>query len=81
MRTAHHITLQLLIALDMALNFRVARYKHGQLVTCKRTLALDYLRGYFTIDLLSGGPDGAERAQRASCGSAQLRSCWRGARE
>ena len=39
----------------MALNFRVARYKHGQLVTCKRTLALDYLRGYFTIDLLSGG--------------------------
>jgi len=45
---------QLLIVLDMALNFRVARYKHGQLVTCKRTLALDYLKGYFTVDLLSG---------------------------
>ena len=45
----------MLITCDMALNFRVARYKHGQLVTCKRTLALDYLRGYFTVDLLSGG--------------------------
>lgn len=45
----------MLITCDMALNFRVARYKHGQLVTCKHTLALDYLRGYFTVDLLSGG--------------------------
>jgi hypothetical protein len=45
--------MMLLIVLDMALNFRVARYKQGQLVTCKRTLTLDYLRGYFMIDLLS----------------------------
>lgn len=46
---------QLLISADMALNCRVARYKHGQLVTSKRALALDYLKSYFCIDLLSGG--------------------------
>lgn len=55
----------------MALNFRVARYKHGQLVTCKRTLALDYLKGYFTIDLLSGG----FRWSRPQAGAVWLCSC------
>lgn len=47
--------LQALIAVDIAVSFRVARYKDGQLVTDKRQLAIDYLKGYFVVDVLSGG--------------------------
>jgi hypothetical protein len=46
--------LQGLIVTDIAVNFRVARFKDGELVTDKRRLALDYLRSYFLVDLLSG---------------------------
>lgn len=46
--------MQLLIVVDIAINFRVARYKEGQLVTSKRQLAKDYLRLYFWVDALSG---------------------------
>lgn len=35
---------QFLIAIDIVLNFHVARYKDGQLLTDKRELAIDYLR-------------------------------------
>ncbi|KAL4435944.1 hypothetical protein ABPG77_000706 [Micractinium sp. CCAP 211/92] len=45
--------MMVLIAIDVVLNFRVARYKEGQLVTSKRQLAKDYLRLYFWIDTLS----------------------------
>ncbi|KAL4458838.1 hypothetical protein ABPG75_013703 [Micractinium tetrahymenae] len=48
--------MMLLIAMDIAINFRVARYKEGQLVTSKRQLAMDYLRLYFWVDLLSALP-------------------------
>ncbi|PSC76146.1 potassium NKT2 [Micractinium conductrix] len=45
-----------LIAVDIAVSFRVARYKDGQLVTDKRQLAIDYLKGYFVVDVLSALP-------------------------
>ena len=47
---------QFLIVCDMAISFRVAKYQDGELVTGKRELALDYIKSYFFIDLLSGAP-------------------------
>ena len=51
--------MMMLIAIDICVNFRVARFKEGQLVTDGRQLALDYLKGYFLVDLLSGGVPGS----------------------
>jgi hypothetical protein len=48
------LLLQFLIVADIAVNFRVARFKDGQLLTDKRQLAIDYLKSFFFIDLLSG---------------------------
>lgn len=49
---------QSLIAVDIVISFRVAHYKDSQLVTDKKAIAVDYLKTYFFIDLLSGGQGG-----------------------
>lgn len=49
-------TMMFLIVADIAVNFRVARFKDGQLLTDKRQLAIDYLKSFFFIDLLSALP-------------------------
>ena len=41
------------ILVDICVNFRVARYKDGRLVTNPRELALSYLRDFFFVDILS----------------------------
>lgn len=35
-------------------NFHVARYRAGHLVTDRRQIALGYLKGLFIVDFLSG---------------------------
>ena len=43
-----------LIMVDMCISFRVAKFKHGRLLVDKQEIALDYLKTYFLIDLISG---------------------------
>ena len=55
---------QALILIDISVNFRVARFKQGQLVTGRRELALSYLKGLFFVDLISSERGGRGRRGR-----------------
>jgi hypothetical protein len=67
--------MMMLVAIDICLNFHVARFKDGQLVTDRRQLALDYLKGYFFVDLLSSAGcccfrAGCQGRQHVACSAA-----------
>jgi len=50
------LLVDLFFLFDLMLNFRTAYYEDGQLVTTSKAIAINYVRGWFGLDLISSFP-------------------------
>lgn len=50
---AVYYTISLLLVIDMGLDFITAYYKHGNLITDNKQIALHYFYGNFMFDLIA----------------------------
>ena len=49
-------TINIIFIIDILINFNTAFYKKGNLVTSRKTIALNYLKFWFWLDLVASFP-------------------------